>query len=380
MLKRITLGYLVFLLVIFAFAEFIANENPIMIYNQEEWHFTLFSGMEKFVEADFRKIITPLPYSSQNQDYSNLNLKPFSSQGRHYLGTDHLGRDLLANLIYGGRTSLLVGLIAITITTLAGVLLGGLAGFLGDNGVKLSVSFSLGMIMVVMPVYYYAVYLRQFAIKESFLTSTSEAAYQITISLLVALVFFVIGYLAHLVLRKVKYLNHKFYFPLDLLVLKLIEIFTSIPGLFLILALVSVFRPSLVLFAFIIAITSWTGLARLIRAEMIKIRGQSFIEAARALGLKPLVIFWRHALPNTFGLIVVYFTFGLSATIVIESTLSFIGAGIPPGVTSWGKLLAGFSFSNWWQTLITAIVVIATILAIHNSGRILESRFNPQSD
>ena len=158
------------------------------------------------------------------------------------------------------------------------------------------------------------------------------------------------------------------------------EVFSSIPGYFLIMAIIVFVEPNWMVFAIIIGATRWVGIARLTRGEMIKIRESGYIESARALGVHPWLIFWKHALPNALGPLPYAITFGIANIIIVESTLSYFGIGLPADSISWGNFLSGFKSnpSAWWIALIPGLVIFLCILSLHVIGRALDSKFNPK--
>ena len=107
----------------------------------------------------------------------------------------------------------------------------------------------------------------------------------------------------------------------------------------------------------------------MVRGEMVRVREYTYIEAAKAIGVPTLLIFMRHALPNVWRMILVSFLFGLASTIMMESTLSFLGAGLPPETVSWGKLLSKFSMINWWKSVFPGTVIFLTILSFHTLAK-----------
>jgi peptide/nickel transport system permease protein len=127
-------------------------------------------------------------------------------------------------------------------------------------------------------------------------------------------------------------------------------------------------------------VTSWVSVARLIRGQMLSIRSQEYIEAAYALGLDRMAIWLKHALPNSASVILVDFTFGVAAILMAESTLSFLGVGLPPGVISWGKLLSNIKYdaTAWWLVIFPGLAIFITILSIHTLGDAIRKKINPR--
>lgn len=167
---------------------------------------------------------------------------------------------------------------------------------------------------------------------------------------------------------------------LDLVLSRLIEVVISIPTLVLILTLVGMLeRTTIWHIMAVIGCTSWTGIARLTRAEFIKLRGSEFVTAARALGAGPGRIMFRHILPNAMAPILVPITFGIAVAILIESGLSFLGFG-DASITSWGALLnAGRSnYKLWWLVVFPGLAVFSAVLAYNLVGEGLQQATDPR--
>jgi len=146
--------------------------------------------------------------------------------------------------------------------------------------------------------------------------------------------------------------------------------------------IVAFFPRSLLNIMIIIGITSWTGSARFIRAEFLKLRKQDFVQAARALGLPLRSILFRHILPNGIAPVLVNATFGIAGAIFIEAALSFLGFGVAPPTPSWGQMLSlGVSISGrflWWLTLFPGLAIFLTVLAYNLVGEALRDALDPR--
>jgi peptide/nickel transport system permease protein len=222
-----------------------------------------------------------------------------NSPWRHPLGTDSLGRDLLARAIHGTRTSLGVALAATALLVLLGVLVGALAGFAG-------------------------------------------------------------GWI-------------------DLLLSRLIEVVLAFPVLFLILVAVALLGPSPAHVVLVIGCVGWTGIARLARAEVLRLRGLDFVLAARALGYSRARVVLRHVLPNALPPLLVGATFALSAALLVESALSFLGFGARLPVPSWGGLAnESREIGHWWIQLFPGALVFATVLCVNLIGDAVRDALDPR--
>jgi len=168
---------------------------------------------------------------------------------------------------------------------------------------------------------------------------------------------------------------------LDMILSRLIEVVMCVPPLVLILALLAILeRPTIWHMMAVIGCTSWTTIARLTRAEFLKLKQTDFVVAARALGVPRLRIVFRHILPNSLAPVLVPITFGIAAAILIESGLSFLGFGTPPPNPSWGTLLnAGRNNSQlWWLWTFPGTAIFLAVLAYNLIGEGLQSATDPR--
>jgi peptide/nickel transport system permease protein len=230
----------------------------------------------------------------------------------HPLGTDDLGQDLLARMLYGGRISLAVGLVAMLIAITVGTIIGATAGYAG-------------------------------------------------------------GAVDHALMR-------------------VTDLFLSLPQLPLLLLIVYLFRDSLKnvlgpeagVFILIVAVIGgfrWMPVARLVRAQFLSLREKEFVEAARGLGARPLRQVARHILPNSVGPVIVAGTIDVAASIIAESTLSFLGLGFPPDIPTWGRILFdakdNLDFAPHWA-LFPGTAIFLTVLCINYIGDGLRDALDPR--
>ncbi|MBU1147197.1 MAG: ABC transporter permease [Candidatus Omnitrophica bacterium] len=234
------------------------------------------------------------PYDPGKIDIENILTGPSKD---HLFGTDSLGRDLFSRMIYGARISLLVGLIAVGISALIGILLGSIAGYYGKW--------------------------------------------------------------------------------VDLLIMRFVDIMLCFPTFFLILAVIALLEPSIVNIMLIIGITSWMGVARLIRAEILSLKERDFIYAERAIGASDFRIIAKHLIPNAMAPVLVSITLGIAAAILVESSLSFLGIGVQPPTPSWGNILSeGKSVMGaaWWMMLFPGLAIFITVLGYNLLGEGLREK------
>jgi len=222
---------------------------------------------------------------------------------------------------------------------------------------------------------------RSYTLSNAMNTSAVSFLLQLVIS---ALIFFGVMALANLLampFRNVPWLGEKVNFPVDLIVSRLIEIMVSIPRLFLIIAIVAVMtKGSLFIVMMIIGFTSWTGIARLIRAELLKVRNLEYLEAAEALGYGNARRLLRHAIPNALSPVFIAVAFGVASAILIEAFLSFIGIGVPADIVTWGSLLnlARTEPTAWWLAIFPGFAIFITVTLFNLIGEGLTDALDPK--
>ncbi len=163
--------------------------------------------------------------------------------------------------------------------------------------------------------------------------------------------------------------------------MRLVEIFEAIPTLFLLLTFVAFFGRSIYLMMVIIGITSWSGYARYVRAEFLKLREQDFVQAAVACGLPLWSILFRHMLPNGLAPLLVAASFGVASAILAEATLSFLGLGLVDD-PSWGQMLnqaVQSSTFNWWLAVFPGGAIFCTVFAYNLIGEALRDAVDPHT-
>ncbi len=246
-------------------------------------------------------VIGPLVYSGS---YSAIDFARATSapSWQHPLGTNDLGQDQLARLLWGGRVSVAVGITAMLVSISLGTLVGMVAGFCG------------GIV--------------------------------------------------------------------DNILMRLTDLFLSLPQLPLLLLIIYLFRepmrdlvgPEVGIFALIVLVIgglTWMSTARLVRAGFLAVKEQAFVQAARSLGAHPVRIVWRHILPNVIGPVIVAATLGVGNAIITESTLSFLGIGFPPDVPTWGRML--FDAQNYvssapYLVIAPGLAIFLTVLSVNYLG------------
>jgi len=167
----------------------------------------------------------------------------------------------------------------------------------------------------------------------------------------------------------------------DALLMRLVDIMLCFPTFFLILAVIAVLEPSLTNIMVVIGVTSWMGVARLVRAEFLSLKEQEFVQAARAFGASDLRIIFRHLLPNAMAPVLIAATFGVAGAILTESALSFFGLGVQPPTPSWGNILSsGYKYIDFahWLSIYPGLAILITALAYNLLGEGLRDALDPR--
>jgi peptide/nickel transport system permease protein len=235
----------------------------------------------------------------------------------HPFGTDVIGRDLLARTIYGGQVSLFVGITAVVVQMLVGTLVGLLAGYLG--GVVDSVLMRFAEAMLSIPQLFLA-----------------------------------------------------------LIALRLFSDPTQFPDFEF---LGRQYSATMIVIVFVIGLTSWMRVARIVRSVVLSVKEQEYVTSARSIGARDLRIVLRHVLPNCFAPIVVSATLGVASAILLEAYLGFLGLGVRAPTPTWGNIMgnANSYINQWYYWFFPAVFIMLTTLGINFLGDGLRDAFDPRS-
>ncbi len=287
--------------------------------------------------------------------------------GIYLLGTDNLGRDVFARMLQGAWVSLTVGFVAVGIAVAIGILLGGLAGYYGQQYIRIS---HLLLFMILMA---------------SILSVTRG---QLTLAgLLLAAAALGVGWLKKYhrdaphplppVLQWIAWPAMQ----VDTLIMRAVDIMLCFPSFFLILTVVALLPPSIYNIMVVIGLTSWMGTTRFVRAEFLSLREYDFVAAARVLGISDARIIFRHIMPNAIAPVLVSATLGIASAMLTEAGLSFLGFGVPPPHATWGNILSdgrNFIFDAPWLTFAPGLVILVVVLAFNLFGEGLRDILNPK--
>jgi peptide/nickel transport system permease protein len=164
-------------------------------------------------------------------------------------------------------------------------------------------------------------------------------------------------------------------------IMRLVDIMLCFPTFFLILAVIAILEPSIWNIMIVIGLTSWMGVARLVRAEFLGLKEREFVLAARALGLSDRRIIFRHMLPNALAPVLVAATLGVAGAILTESALSFLGIGVQPPTPSWGNILTAGKDNiqvAWWLSVYPGMAILITVLGYNLLGEGIRDATDPR--
>ncbi len=305
-------------------AELLASNRALLVCYQGKFFFPTYGhmipgrtfGLDYDYETNYRDLqkrfqtngqgdwlILPLiPYSAYENDLKEDQFPPFapSLRDRHYLGTDTVGRDMLARLIYGFRIAIFFSFGLLLINYLIGVSIGSAMGYWGGK--------------------------------------------------------------------------------FDLFFQRIIEIWTNIPFLYVIIIVASIVVPNFALLIVIMAFFGWTSMTWTMRTVTYKERAREYVLAARALGAGNLRIIFKHIIPNTISVIVTFVPFSVSGGIVALTSLDYLGFGLPPPTPSWGELLnQGWSnLHAWWIVGSVVVAMTVTLVTVTFVGEAIREAFDPK--
>jgi peptide/nickel transport system permease protein len=168
----------------------------------------------------------------------------------------------------------------------------------------------------------------------------------------------------------------------DIFIARVIDVMLSIPFLVIAISVATILHPSFWLVIFVVGILSFTYPARIVRGQVISLKEKEYIQAARALGARPLRIMFVDLLPNVLAPVIVYGSLLIPASIVLEATLSFLGVGIPPPTADWGQMISDasgyYQYGYWWYLLFPSVALLITTLAFNILGDSVRDALDPR--
>jgi peptide/nickel transport system permease protein len=286
----------------------------------------------------------------------------------YLMGTDDLGRDVFARMLQGAWVSLTVGFVAVGISVLIGIFMGGIAGYFGQHYIRIDhILITLALILAA-----------GLVIVKFILIGT------VILLLCMAYIFYSL-FTRHASTKKetpaLKAMLHINAVSVDTLIMRIVDIMLCFPSFFLILTVVALLPASIYNIMIVIGLTSWMGTTRFVRAEFLSLREQDFVAAAKALGLSNFRIIFRHIMPNAVAPVLVSATIGIASAILTEAGLSFLGFGVPPPHATWGNILSNgknFIFDAPWLTFIPGITILIVVLSFNLFGEGLRDILNPK--
>ena len=302
------------------FAEFVANDKPLLVRYDSKFYFPIFYEYPETVfggflptEADYRDpevaelirekgwMVFPIvPYSYDTINYNLPVPAPAPPSRDNWLGTDDQGRDVVARLIYGFRISVLFGLVLTLLSSIVGVMAGAVQGYFG-------------------------------------------------------------GWV-------------------DLLFQRFIEVWQGLPILYLLIILASVVEPNFWWLLGLMLLFSWMALVGVVRAEFLRVRNFDYVRAAKALGVSDTMIMFRHILPNAMVAALTFLPFILNGSITTLTALDFLGFGLPPGSASLGELLnqGKANLQAPWLGITTFMVLAVMLSLLIFIGEAVRDAFDPR--
>lgn len=306
------------------------------------------------------------PLSEPHQE--DLGGEEVPRPGIYLFGTDDLGRDVFARMLQGSWVSLTVGFIAVGISVVIGIILGGIAGYFGQRHARVDqVVISVVMLF-----------------GGALLALGSRRLGGGILIFGHAYIFFSIWAKKILAGRALPGTVRFFYkdaVSIDTLIMRFVDIMLCFPSFFLILTVVALLPASMYNIMVVIGLTSWMGTARFVRAEFLSLREQDFVTAARALGVNHWRIIFRHMIPNAVAPVLVSATIGIASAILTEAGLSFLGFGVPPPHATWGGIISDgkrFIFDAPWLTFIPGVAILVVVLSFNLFGEGLRDILNPR--
>ena len=325
-IKRGYYSFIIFcvLILVALSAELLVNSRALIVNYEGEYYFPTYGdmisgntfGLDYDYETNYRQLarqfaeerngnwvlLPPVPYNAFENDLKEDQFPPFapSIQNKHYLGTDAVGRDIVARLLYGFRIAIFFSLALLVVNYTIGVSIGSAMGFWGGK--------------------------------------------------------------------------------FDLFFQRVIEIWSNVPFLYIIIIISSIIVPNFFMLILIMSFFGWIGITWTMRTMTYKERSREYVLAARALGATNSRIIFKHIIPNTIAVIVTFAPFAVSSVIVALTSLDYLGFGLPPPTPSWGELLqqGWTNLDAWWISGSVIAAMTITLITVTFIGEAVREAFDPK--
>ena len=323
-IKRGFWSFVILFIMIFVsfFAEVFINSRAVMVYYDGKFFFPTYTDMipgsafdlgyeyetnyrdlkTKFENTSNFVVMPPVPYNPYENDLKFNSYPPFppSFKEKHFLGTDNVGRDIFARLVYGFRTAIIFSFVLLLLNYTIGITIGCSMGYFGGK--------------------------------------------------------------------------------FDLIFQRIIEIWSNVPFLYVIIIIASIVIPSFMILLLIMAFFGWIGITWVMRTMTYKEKEKEYVLAMRTLGASHSRIIFKHIIPNTISVIVTYAPFAISGGIVSLTSLDYLGFGLPAPTPSWGELLSqGWqNMEAWWIVSSVVAALVITLMTVTFIGEGIREAFDPK--
>ena len=328
----------------------------------------LTSGTDPIFDPAVVRLQEKLRPPLSNPKLETLRPEDIPALGIYLFGTDDLGRDVFSRMLQGAWVSLTVGFVAVGISVIIGIFMGGISGYFGQNHVRVDQILST-----------FILFLGGVLLTLGNMTSGAVLLIIGSLSLLYSFFWKRVRIKEHIP----QWMNFLFKgtITIDTLIMRFVDIMLCFPSFFLILTVVALLPASIYNIMIVIGLTSWMGATRFVRAEFLSLRELDFVTAARALGVSDWRIIFRHMIPNAIAPVLVSATIGIATAILTEAGLSFLGFGVPPPHATWGNILSDgkrFIFDAPWLTFIPGFAILIVVLSFNLFGEGLRDILNPK--
>jgi peptide/nickel transport system permease protein len=364
--KRLAYSVLIIWIFVALLGPFIVGKNPILYQSDSGIHLNL---NYKNISTATKSYLMPIWQIDPGKiDLKNRYLEPLSysnDKTRFYiLGSDHLGRDVLAGLIRGASPAFLIGFGAMLISLILGLFMGVPTGWYENAGMRFSRISAVALFLCLL----FSVIISILAIQQL----DGKNSFSLVIHWLI--IILILSVIAYWFLKRDQTIPQdklSIRFPIDSLVSRLIESLSAIPTLVLIMVFAAFFmRHSVWSLMIIIGILRWSTIARYSRAETIRLKSQPFIVLANRRYHSRIRMWVQDLFPHVAPSLVGLAAYSVAGAIMAEAALSFLGLGLPADVPSWGSLLSSATRypSAWWLYLFPGLILVVILLALHKIG------------